>query len=193
MNRFVFFFLTSSFAPLVACSSSSASPPAWVVNGGSTLSFAPSQVSASRIPSTCGEMSPPYLPADVLELSAEGSTAQKPYTDLFFAIEASATVGSAYTLQVMPVVYAPGAPTNNRQQAGNTPDNAVSFSFNWGADASEIDPNTLVTATATVEALPSKDGAPLTVRCVLTFSDSKVLDETFSGPTLSTYSGCPAG
>jgi hypothetical protein len=193
MNRFAFFFLASFFALLVACGSSSTTTPASVVNPGSTLSFTPSQVTAVRLPAGCGVMNPPYTDNDVFELSVAGSTAQKPPTDLFLALERTVTVGSPLSLAPMAVQTNPGPPASARMQTAATPDGVATFSFSWGADASEIDPNTLASVTLTVEAFPAKDGDLLTVRCVLTFTDSKTLDMTFSSATLSGFSGCAAG
>ena len=42
-------------------------------------------------------------------------------------------------------------------------------------------------------AIPTRDGDPLTVRYVLQFDDGKTLDETFSAPVSTKSSGCPMG
>jgi len=138
-------------------------------------------------------MNQPYSDQDVFELSALGTTAQQPYTDLFLALEGHVTIGAPLSLAVMAVENNPGSPMSTRVQTASAAGGVATFNFTWGADVSEIDPSTLASVTLTVEAFPAKDGDALTVRCVLAFTDSKTLDITFSGATLSDYGSCAAG
>ena len=194
MNRFSFLVPVPFLALAVACGGSSTTTPSSVVNAGSTLSFTPSEVDAERYPSGCGVVNPPYTDADLFSLDIVGAKTKAPYTLLSFSLLRTVTVGSPYTLSPMPVSGTPGSLSDEGTQSADSSDGALQVSFSWGAELAEIDPNPLTAVTVTVEAFPAKDGQPLTVHCILSFSDAQTLDMTFSAPMPPAgSSGCPAG
>jgi hypothetical protein len=160
------------------------------VNPGSTVQFTPSSVEANRFADGCGGVDPSYSAADSFSLQAIGTTgAGSPYTSLVFEPTPSVVVGTPYSMQVQ--AYSDTGTTPG--QGATSGDGALTFSFSWGADTAEIDASPLSTVTLTVVAFPTQDGEPMTVHCVLGFTDGKTLDMTFSRDIVSDLSGCAAG
>jgi hypothetical protein len=163
------------------------------VNGGSTLSFTASEVDASRFASQCGITGvPPYTDADLFSLFAMGKD-ETPRTLINVAVHRSVAVGSAYPIVLSPPGLNTGPNGSNQGQGGSSADGVVEFQMLWGANAAEIDANPFQSVTVTVDAFPPQDGDPLTVHCVMQFTDGKTLDITFSADTTQSFSGCAAG
>jgi hypothetical protein len=173
------------------------------VNPGSTLHFDVSELSAQRYPSTCGVQNPPFTKDDLFSLNAVGpKTPPTPWPMMAFTLHPNVVVGQAYSLTLAPwqplttpVVQDAGGVTivNENEESGTVPDHSVEFAFGRGSNQSMLDPNAFDHATVTVLAFPTKDGDPLTLRLQLHFTDGQTLDQTFSGPLVSTYGGCGAG
>jgi hypothetical protein len=189
--------LVASAACAVACSGSAAPQPPVVVNDGSTLTFTPTELLVNRYPTVCGVANPPYGAGDLFSMGAIGVGAGDPSAgpltaiDLSFHTPLAPQFTSALVLSAATPEQAAGGPY--RSQSATTGDSSLTFSFQWGTNAAEIDPNTLRLVDVTILAIPGRDGDPLTVRFVLQFADGKTLDETFSAPASTVSSSCGAG
>lgn len=186
---------------LVACGGATSGGPGGggptppvVVNPGSTLTFTPSTVDAARFASQCGVTGvPPYTDADLFSLDAVGAQNPVPRTLINVAMSRHVAVGSPYSIVLDAPSVNTGTNGSNQGQGGSSADGVLRFSMSWGANAAEIDPNALRSVTVTVDAFPPQDGDPLTVHCVMQFTDGKTLDVTFSADTGQSFSGCAAG
>jgi hypothetical protein len=78
-------------------------------------------------------------------------------------------------------------PSQGAQGAG------VNFTYMEGTNPGEIDTGAFDSVVLTVLAMPTATAQPLTIRLQIHFVDGKTLDETFSGPLFSSWSGCGAG
>jgi hypothetical protein len=193
MKRIAFLAFAVLIASLPGCGGKGTADLPYAVNPGSTLAFSPSEVTANRFPNTCGVSDPPYDDADVFSLLVVGAhTTQPPYTGLSLSVKRTVTVGTSYALQVSPVVTVTNPNQIDTAQNAGTPDGTLQFGFSWGSNKDEIDPNPLAAVTVTVLAFPAKDGDPLTVHYVLSFTDAQTLDITFSSGMMSVMGGCPA-
>lgn len=182
--RFSFSALAAFALAVVGCGGSTAASSAaapYVVNPGGDLSLVRVTVDAQRLPSTCGVMNPPFTDQDRFSLDVLGEN-----TAISFTCSRNLTVG-------VPIVLTLAAQAPSAQQSASSPaDSALQVTFDGGYE-SEVDPNPLDAATVTVLAFPAKDGDPLTVRFQFHFTDNRKLDETFSGPLYTGFSGCRAG
>ena len=188
------------FAAVVGCGGSTAGSPGapYVVNPGADRSITPSSVDVERFASMCGVNNPPFTDQDVFSLDVIGvKTPTPPYGAIFFSCSRNVKVGEPIALSLG--AYQTNPPSGPgeaswAQQAMSSPtDSALRVAFDWGSNRNEVDPNPLDAATVTVLAFPAKDGDPLTVRFQFHFTDNRKLDETFSGPLYTGFSGCPAG
>jgi hypothetical protein len=188
------------FVAVVGCGGSTVTSPSapYVVNPGADRSMTPSSIDAERAASICGVMDPPFTDDDLFSLFVVGeNTPTPPYGGIFFESSRKVMVGEPIVLSL--TAYQTNPPTgpgeaSPAQQSASVPaGSALQFTFEWGSNRNEVDPNPLDAATVTVLALPAKDGDPLTVRFQLHFTDNRKLDETFSGPLSTAYSSCPAG
>ncbi len=166
-----------------------------VVNSGSTVFLSPSQIYVQRSPATCGVVNPPFTDGDLFSLDAVGtSTTTAPWTGIAF--DCSRSVAMNLPIALVLGAYQSFPPSGRleqyaEQRASSPTDSAIQFDFTWGSELSEVDASPLGAATVTVLAFPEQDGDPLTVRFQLHFQDVQSLDETFSGPLVSSYGGCP--
>jgi hypothetical protein len=157
----------------LGCGGSAADPPPVVVNPGNTVTVSSPEVSATRFPSTCGVTDPPFTSTDDFSLEILlGPRTETPYNELSVEYEAGVVVGKPIALTVAPF-QAHGS------EVGDGPCNFDQVAFD--------------SVTLTFEAIPTEDGAPLTVRLQVHFTDGKVLDETFSADLTTDAGGCPAG
>jgi hypothetical protein len=184
---------------LAACAAKTGGPvEPIVINPGSTLGFTPSQVTASRSADACNNPNPPYdISRDGFTLGAIGRQAQGPLTAISLAFESTSNpvqVGQGFDLALDAPISAQNPGGDYRVQNATSPGNVLSFQFQWGAATpAEIDGNPLDAVHVDIDAFPSHDGEPMTVRFVLHFTDGQTLDATFSGNTISYLGGCTAG
>jgi hypothetical protein len=167
-------------------------------NPGGTIEFAPTTIYATRYSNLCGIMNPPFMDGDLYSLDVIGNQRTAPYNALTVTFNSPATVGTPLAPAVQPLLneangmeQADGSTTWHAQQTAQS--SAVAFGYSQGSDPSEIDPGAFDAVTITILAMPSQNGAPLTVRIEIHFADGKTLDETFSSPLSTSWSGCPAG
>jgi hypothetical protein len=166
-----------------------------VVNPGNTVTVSSPEVSATRFPSTCGVTDPPFTSTDDFSLEILlGPRTETPYNELSVEYEAGVVVGKPIALTVAPF-QAHGSEVGDGPwyAAQNAQSGQVSFGYQQGADPSNFDQVAFDSVTLTFEAIPTEDGAPLTVRLQVHFTDGKVLDETFSADLTTDAGGCPAG
>ncbi len=175
-----------------------ASPPPSVPNEGDTIAFAPTKVDVERFPAGCGVPNPPFMNGDLFSMDIIGNMAAAPYDALEISFPTPATV----SVPVMPAVQpftqdgtGIGLADGGTQwhAAQNAQGSGINFNYAQGSDPSEIDTGAFDAVTITILAMPTKDGDPLTIRLQIHFVDGRVLDETFSGPLFSSWSGCPEG
>jgi|SRR5579859_4202952 len=184
-------------AGAVACSGAASTITPVVVNAGSTLTFTPVELQATRSPKVCGVASPPYVDGDLFVLDATGAGAGNPASGVPTAIDLTfptpLAAQAASELLLAPAVTIPNPAGAYRSQSATASGSYIGFTFQWGTDPNEIDPSTLHKVDVTILAIPQRDGDPLTVRYVIQFDDGKTLDETFSAPVSTTVNGCAAG
>jgi hypothetical protein len=158
----------------------------------------PTRIIAERFTSICGVMDPPFMNGDLYSLYITGNMAQSPYPGFTVDFSSPAVIG----IPIMPTVQPFSAQTSGIGQpdggimwyAGQTANGGgIDFRYSLGSDPSEIDTGAFDSVTVTILAMPSKDGDPLTIRILIHFVDGKVLDETFSSPLETAWSGCPRG
>jgi hypothetical protein len=184
--RFSFSALAAFALAVVGCGGSTAASPAappYVVNPGGDLSLVRLMVDVQRFPSMCGVANPPFTDQDHFSLDVLGEN-----TAISFTCSRNVTVGVPIVL----TLAAPSIASSAQQTASSPADSTLQVTFDGGYE-SEVDPNPLDAATVTVLAFPAKDGDPLTVRFQFHFTDNRKLDETFSGPLYTGFSGCVAG
>jgi hypothetical protein len=168
-------------------------------DSGGTIAFTPSVVYATRFPSTCGVMNPPFKDGDLFDLDIIGSMATSPYPalDVSFSspvppLDTPIMLGvEPFSAQANGIMPANGPMTWYAGQ--NAIGSGINFSYSLDSDPTEIDPGAFDSVVFTLLKLPTKDGDPFTIRLRIHFVDGKVLDETFSAPLTSTWSGCPRG
>ena len=183
-------------SPVATDAAPSVAPPS-VPNPGSTIAFTPTAVDAGRFPVTCGVMNPPFKAGDLFSLDVIGSMTAAPYDALSITFTSPAVVGQPIPLAVQPFlamgsgIGQPNGSTTwypaQRAQGGG-----VTFSYTQGSDPSEIDTGAFDSATVTIVAMPTQDGAPLGARLQLHFVDGRTLDERFSGSLFTEWGGCGA-
>jgi hypothetical protein len=163
-----------------------------------TIGFTPSGVIATRYPGECGVANPPFQSGDLYSLDVIGSKNGSPYDSLTVSVTSPVLTGRALALTVVPyqpdggcaLAEDPGISCYGGQSAAS---GTTTFSYGQGWDPSAIDTGAFDSATITIAAMPTQDGQPLTVRIQLHFVDGRVLDETFSAPLSTEFSGCPLG
>jgi hypothetical protein len=164
------------------------------LNAGGTIAFTPTQVDVARYPAVCGIMNPPFMDGDLYSMDIIGSMAQAPYDELSISFPSPVMVGTPMTPAVQPFstmgTELGGGPWYAAQTAQGSD---INFSYIQGSDPTEIDTGAFDSVTITILAMPMKDGNPLTIHLRIHFVDGLVLDETYSGPLVSGWSGCGAG
>jgi hypothetical protein len=198
--RATFTSLAAFAVAVIGCGGSTASTSAapYVVNPGADVSLIPSSVDVQRFAYICGVMNPPYTDQDIFSLDIAGKdTPTPPLGAIFLDCSRNVKVGEPIVLTVgayqMNPPSGPGEAPSAQQSATLPSDSSLSVGFEWGSNPDEVDRHPLDAATVTVLAFPAKDGDPLTVRFQFHFTDNRKLDETFSGPLYTGFSGCPAG
>jgi hypothetical protein len=154
-------------------------------NPAATIAFTPSEVDASRTPTSCGVANPPFMSGDSFGMSIIGSKATAPYNGLSIGFRSPVEIGVPLMLAVGSFNGPPGS--GNSQDASGS---GIYFQYRQGSDAREIDTGAFDSVTVTVVVMPEKDGDPLSIHVRIDFVDGRVLDKTFSGPLRTLAIGC---
>jgi hypothetical protein len=187
---------------LVPPDDDASSPPLWTPNTEETIVFEPTLVDATRFPTVCGIMNPPFMNGDLYSLDIVDQRGATPYAALTLSFSSPApAVGTPLMLTVQP--FTPQADGIGQldgstmwyaaQNAQGSQGSGINFQYSQGAHPSEIDTGAFDAVTITILAMPTANGQPLTVRIQMHFVDGKSLDETFSNALASSWGGCPAG
>jgi|HubBroStandDraft_5_1064220.scaffolds.fasta_scaffold100953_2 hypothetical protein len=164
------------------------------LNAGGTIAFTPASVVVARYPAVCGVMNPPFTDGDRYSMDIIGSEVQAPYDELFIRFPSPVMVGTPLTLAVQAFSTMGTESAGGSWYAAQTAEESdITFSYVQGSDPTEIDTGAFDSVTITILAMPMKDGDPLTIQLRIHFVDGLVLDETYSGPLASEWSGCSAG